>query len=416
MTVKCSNARRLLLYPLLVCLTCLAWARAGIGQASLSSDGYPNFFKPNDCETCDRKGEMEMDCDTVIDFCKEKEEERRLKRVAEGDVNTCLDTYMELACYPSYCCNKNKYNEALTALVNKLNDNGCVDKINPHWTPISVAMWKHVSQCSPDEDTYCVGDSKCDCAYLKDFNKAPPDCCCSPEYMPEFGCDGSDDGDDEPNCCNKADPLLTHWCRTPQLCADGEAESVDDCPTKCSSSSTSIVGEWTNGFCQPLNDEYEAEKYYALMDDHELDKHQKGGTKRIRSVKYVCLKTSRNVHAFSDSSLELRREFKGEDASMGIFLYEQEDCNSAKIESDISSGVKSWEAGSEPYFMRLVLPSVPCVAGTSFITCKYNPRLAAGAGDNEALSDVESGGYALRTSVVTLASMLSTACWYLMKN
>ena len=178
------------------------------------------------------------------------------------------------------------------------------------------------------------------------------------------------------------------------MCPDGEGEvAKDDCPKECSTTSTSVVGEWTNGFCQTLSKDYDASKFFSLMDSKGRERHADSDLTAIRSVKFVCLNTARNYDAGSEKSDQLRKFFKAEDASMGIFLYEEDNCNADAIYNDIhSNGVTNWAAGSEPYFMRLVLPAAPCVSGTSFVTCKYDPEKAALAGDNEGLADYSKAG------------------------
>jgi hypothetical protein len=467
----------------LLCLTAVFYADAeGTGslgdcESGPSSSQEKSFVREKKCGGCSAEGDMEIDCKTVVDSCLLKEKERQ-DDVGNGEANTCLNLYMDLACYPAFCCGSRE-TQGFRDLIKKLNSNGCVDKINPVHATVA---WKHVSQCSPSKDTYCVGDSACDCAYPKDYISEVPDCCCSEEFMPQRGCigsevkastekcaddskdcsceggkmyyvqkylgdkdpaDGATEGTDQlvsfldiadlnldhksgpgsaslacraatfgdndpapgrqkvcfceitanavPNCCNKVDTWKTHWCRTPQMCSDGEGEvAKDDCPRECASSSTSIVGEWTNGYCQALSDDYDASDYLALMDEKGRKKHKESETKAIKSVKFVCLKTARNYEAFGCQSNQLRDFFKAEDASMGIFLYEQENCNGDAIYDDIYvKGLTEWK--EDPYFMRLVLPATPCVSGTSFVTCKYDPEKAALAGDNEGLSDFNTG-------------------------
>jgi len=434
------------------------------------------FIRPKACGGCSSEGDMELDCRKLVTDCLNKEKERKeaVKKDHTGSElpdQTCLDAYLDLACYPAFCCSSKETDE-FRDLIEILNSNGCVDKINPVHATVA---WKHVSQCSPSEDNYCVGDSECDCAYPKNYISEVPDCCCSEEFMPPRGCIGSEvqekttkcaaefedceceggnvyyvqkykgdtDGDDadevqfdditdlesskgrgslecskngfefdpapdrekvcfceiavdgvDANCCNKADTWKTHWCRTAEMCPNGEGEEATNvCPAQCKTTSTSIVGEWTNGFCQALSDDYDPKDYYSLMDERGREKHKGSSSKTaIKSVKFVCLNTARNYPAFSDDSNDIRTFFKAEDASMGIFLYEQEDCNGQAIQDDVyTKKVKQWEKGKEPYFMRLVLPAAPCVSGTSFITCKYDPEKAALAGDNEGLSDFNVG-------------------------
>jgi hypothetical protein len=460
-----------------VSLTLLCLAGAFIADAAVGGMSDANkFVRPKECGGCPSEGDMELDCKAVVTDCLEKEEKRKQAvkdKMGAGLPNqTCIDAYLDLACYPAYCCSSKETSE-FRALINTLNINGCVDKINPIHATVA---WKHVSHCSPSKENYCVGDSACDCAYPKDYVSEVPDCCCSEEFMPQRGCIGSevkeskrkcaeggecdckdgtvyyvqkykgdkdpadgeesadqvefDDivnfgprkkqgsttcsksqfGDDPapnrkkvcfchissdgvlPNCCNKADTWKTHWCRTAQMCPDGEGEDAKDlCPRECKSTSTSIVGEWSNGYCQALSDDYDPKDYYSLMDQRGRDKHAGSSKTAIKSVKFVCLNTARNYEAFGSESDDLRSYFKAEDASMGIFLYEEENCNAQAISDDVYSGVARWEDGAEKYFMRLVLPATACVSGTSFITCKYDAEMAALAGDNEGLSDYSAG-------------------------
>merc|ERR1719379_1660024 len=100
---------------------------------------------------------MELDCNVVVSDCLAKEQTRKdlvkqkdaARKAIEGDNfvptdHTCLDTYMDLACYPAFCC-ANRQTPDFRELIETLNKKGCVDKINPVHATVA---WKHVSQCS----------------------------------------------------------------------------------------------------------------------------------------------------------------------------------------------------------------------------------------------------------------------------
>ena len=95
--------------------------------------------------------------------------------------------------------------------------------------------------------------------------------------------------------------------------------------------------------------------------------------------------------AGSEKSDQPRKFFKAEDASMGIFLYE-DNCNADAIYNDIhSNGVINWAAEAAILYASSFAGSSLCF-GTSFVTCKYDPEKAALAGDNEGLADYNKAG------------------------